>query len=145
MSPFEVLYGRKCSTHISWSNPIDRLMIGPKMLRDMELTVKQVQSNLKFSQDRHKSNADRNRTQREFVIGEHVFVKVKPRKSSIKLGSCAKLAPTYCGPFENLARVGPMVYHLTMPPNLNIHNVFHVSILKKYVHDATHVIDWNVI
>jgi len=145
MSPFEVLYSRKCNTPISWSNPVDRLMLGPDLLKDMELTVKQVQSNLKIAQDRQKSNADRNRTQREFVVGEHVFVKVKPRKSSFKLGSCAKLAPRYCGPFEVLARVGPVAYQLALPPNLKIHNVFHVSILKKYVHDATHVIDWNVI
>ena len=74
-----------------------------------------------------------------------MFVKVKPRKSSFKLGSCAKLAPKYCGPFKILARVGPMAYQLDFPPNIRIHNVFHISILKKYVHDATHVIDWNVI
>ena len=120
-------------------------MIGPEMLRDMELTVKQVQCNLKIAQDNHKSNADRNKTPREFVAGDHVFVNVKPRKNSFKLGSCAKLAPRYFGPFEILARVGPVAYQLTLSPNLRIHNVFHVSILKKYVHDTTHVIDWNVI
>ena len=38
-----------------------------------------------------------------------------------------------------------MAYQLAFPPNLRIHNVFHISILKKYVHDATHVIEWNVI
>lgn len=83
MSPFEIMYGRKCSTPISWSNPVDRLMIGPKMLKDMEITMKQVQCNLKISQDRKKSNADINRTPREFVTGDHVFFKVKPRKSHL--------------------------------------------------------------
>ena len=73
------------------------------------------------------------------------FSKVKPRKSSFKFGNCAKLAPKYCGPFEILARVGPMSYQLALPHNLRIHNVFHISILKKYVHDATQVIHWNVI
>ena len=100
---------------------------------------------MKIAQDRQKRNADRNRTPREFVASDYVFVKVKPRKNSFKLGSCSKLAPTYCGPFEVLERVGPVAYQLALPPNLRIHNVFHVSILKKYVHDATHVIDWNVI
>ena len=74
-----------------------------------------------------------------------MFVKVKPKKISFKLGSCAKLARKYCGPFEILARVGPVAYQLAFPPNLRIHNVFHISILKKYIHDATHVIDWNLI
>ena len=51
----------------------------------------------------------------------------------------------YCGPFEILASVGPVAYQLAFPPNLRIHNVFHVFILKKYVHDSTHVIDSDVI
>ena len=44
-----------------------------------------------------------------------------------------------------MSRVGPVAYQLALPPNLKIHNVFHISILKKYVHDAIHVIDWNVV
>jgi len=66
LSPFEILYGRKCNTPICWSNPIDRVLLGPELLKEMELTVKEVQSNLKIVQDRKKSNADLNRTQREF-------------------------------------------------------------------------------
>ena len=76
-------------------------------------------------------------------MGEHVFIKVKPKMSSLKLGSCAKLAPRYYGIFEILSRFEPVAYQLALPPNLKIHNVFHISILKRYVHDATHVINWN--
>ena len=78
-------------------------------------------------------------------MGEHVFIKVKPKKSSLKLGSCAKLAPKYCGPLEILSRIGQVAYQLALPPNLKVHNVFHIYVLKKYVHDATHVINWNVV
>ena len=92
-NPFEILYGRKCNTPISWSNLVDRLVLGPELLKEMELIVKQVQGNLKVAQDRQKSQADLKRTQREFEVGEHVFIKVRPRKSSLKLGSCVKLAP----------------------------------------------------
>ena len=56
--PFKILYGRKCHTHISWSNPIDRLILGPELLKEMELTVKKVQGNLKVAQDKKKSQAD---------------------------------------------------------------------------------------
>ena len=52
MSPFEILYGRKCNTPISWSNPVDRLMLVPQLLKDMKLTMKRVQGNLKIAQDR---------------------------------------------------------------------------------------------
>ena len=50
--PFEILYGCNCNTPISWSSHVDRLMLGPDLLEDMELTVKHVQKNLKVSQDR---------------------------------------------------------------------------------------------
>ena len=46
-SPFKILYGRKCNTPISWSNPVDRLILGPEILKEMELIVNQVQGNLK--------------------------------------------------------------------------------------------------
>ena len=72
-------------------------------------------------------------------MGEHVLIKVWPKKSSLKLGSCAKLAPRYCGPFEILSRMGQLAYQLALLPNLKVHNVFHIYVLKKYVHYATHV------
>ena len=72
-----------------------------------------------------------------------MFIKVRPKKSSPRLGSCAKLAPRYCGPFEILSRIGHVAYQLVLPTNLKVHNVFHISVLKKYVHDATQVVNWN--
>ena len=66
------------------------------MLEEMEEIVKQVQENLKVAQDRQKSKADLKRTPKEFQVGEHVFIKVRPKKISLILGSCVKLAPHYC-------------------------------------------------
>ena len=100
------MYGKKCNTPISWSNPFERLVLGLELLKEMELIIKQVQGNLKVEQDRQKSQAELKRTQKEFQGGEHVFIKVRPKNSSMRLGSCAKLAPRYCGPFEILSRIG---------------------------------------
>src|SRR5713101_4245228 len=104
-SPFEILYRRKCNAPISWSNPVDRLVLGPELLKEMEEIVKQVQGNLKVAQDRQKSQADLKRTPKEFQVGEHVFIKVIPKKSSLRLGSCANIAPQYCGTFEIPSRI----------------------------------------
>ena len=98
---------------------------------------------MKVAEDRQKSQADLKRTQKEFQVGKHVFIKVKPKKSSLKLGSCAKIAPRYYWNFKILSRVGTVAYQLDLPSNFKVHNVFHISVLKRYIHDATHVINSN--
>jgi hypothetical protein len=55
------------------------------------------------------------------------------------------LAARYCGPFEILERIGPIAYIISLPASMTVHNVFNVSLLKKYILDPNHVIDWNVI
>jgi hypothetical protein len=78
-------------------------------------------------------------------VDDHVFLKVKTNRSSLKLGICAKLVTRFFGPFEILERIGPVAYMLILPASMTVHNVFHVSLLKKYILDANYVIDWNVI
>ena len=145
MSPFEALYVRKCNTPVTWDNPADRAVVGPELLKEMEEQMLKIKQNLKAAQDRQKSYADKNRTHREFKVGDHVFLKVKSRHNSLKLGNYSKLVARYCGPFEILKRIGLVAYMLSLPASLCIHNVFHISLLKKYILDANHVIKWNVI
>ena len=78
-------------------------------------------------------------------MGDHVFLTVKSNISSLKLGNCSKLVACYCGSFEILERIGLVAYMIVFPTSMSFHNVFHVSFLKKYIPDANHVIDWNVI
>ena len=67
---------------------------------------------------------------REFSVGDHVYLGVRARKSSLKLGSCAKLSPRYCGSFEVLERIGLVAYRIAFLASTRVHNVFHVSLLK---------------
>jgi hypothetical protein len=145
MSPFEALYGRKYNTPVSWDNPTYGVVLGPTLLKNMEDQMVIIKQNLKAAQDRQKNYADKNMTTREFKVGEHVLLKVKPKKISLKLDSCTKLATRFCGPFEILDIIERVAYMLAFPDSMNVHNVFHVSLLKKYVHDPNHVIDWHLI
>jgi hypothetical protein len=126
-------------------NPADRAVVGPELLKEMEDQMIKIKQNLKVAQDRQKSYTNSNRTHGEFKVGDHVFLKVNTKRSSLKLGSCTKLAARFCGPFEILESIGLVAYMLALPASMIVHNVFHVSLLKKYVPDANHVIDWNVI
>lgn len=145
MSPFETLYGRGCKTIVSWNNSVERVVLGPKMLKEMEQEIVKIRHNLKSAQDKDKSYEYLKRTHKEFRVGDHVYMRVKLRKSSMNLGNCAKLETRYCGPFEVLDRIGLVTYRITLPTSMKSHNVFHVSFLNKYVHDPNHMIDWNVI
>jgi hypothetical protein len=78
-------------------------------------------------------------------VGDHVFLKMKANRSSLKLGSYTKLAAKFSGPFEVLERIGLVAYMSALPASMYFHNVFHVSFLNKYIPDANHVIDWNMI
>jgi hypothetical protein len=69
---------------------------------------------------------------------------VKPHKISVKFGKGAKISPRFMGPFKIWEMKGPVTYQLALPDSLrHIHNVFHVSILRHYVSDLTHVIDMS--
>jgi hypothetical protein len=63
-------------------------------------------------------------------------------KGVIKFGVRGKLSPRYIVPFEIMERVGEVAYRLALPPALDgVHNVFHVSQLRKYVKDDSHILD----
>ena len=82
---------------------------------------------------------------REFSVGDHVYLRVRPRKSSLNLGICAKLSPIYCGPFQVHERIGLVAYRIALSANTRDHNAFHVSLLRKYAHDPNHVIERDMI
>ena len=64
----------------------------------------------------------------------------------VRLGKRGKLSSRFIGPFEIFERVGPIAYRLALPPSMSgVHEVFHVSMLRKYTPDITHVVDWGQI
>jgi hypothetical protein len=78
-------------------------------------------------------------------VGEHVFLKVKTKRISIRLDCYPKLTARYCEPFEILENIGLVPYMLALSASMRVYNVFHVSLLKKYEPDSNYIIDWTVI
>jgi hypothetical protein len=102
------------------------------MVKEIEEKVQRIIHNLKKAQARQKSYADTHRIPLYFLVGDYVYLKVSPMKGVSRFGVKGKLAPQYIGPFPILERYGPVAYRLQLPETLSaIHNVFHVSQLKK--------------
>ena len=82
----------------------------------------------------------------EFEVGDHVSLKVIPKRGVVRSSKRGKLSPRFIGPFEMLERIGTVAYRLALPPSMSgVHEVFHVSMLQKYTPDPAHVVDWGQI
>ena len=141
MAPYEALYGRKCRSPIHWHEAGERKYLGPELVEQATEAVEKIQQHMKTSQNRQKNYADKRRKPLEFTVGEQVFLKVSPMRGIMRFGKKGKLSPRYVGPFEILERIGPVAYRLALPPSMTgVHDVFHVSMLRKYIRDPSHVI-----
>ncbi|KAA3483477.1 DNA/RNA polymerases superfamily protein [Gossypium australe] len=141
MAPYEALYGRKCRTPLYWTELSENKIHGVDWIKETEQKVVEIRRNLKAASDRQKSYADLKRKDIEFQVGDRVFLKVSPWKKILRFGQKGKLSPRFIGPYEIIERIGPVAYRLKLPIDLEkIHNVFHVSMLRRYRSDPSHVI-----
>ena len=116
-------------------------MIGPDIVKDTEEKVQFIRQRLKAARDRQKSYADLKRRYIEYKVGDKVFLKVSPWRKILRFGQKGKLSPRFIGPYEILKRVGPMAYRLELPSELDkLHDVFHVSMLRRYRSDESHIL-----
>ena len=96
---------------------------------------------LKSTSNGQKSYADLKRKDIEYEVGDKVFLKVSPWRKKLQFGKNGKLSPRFIGPYEILERIGSVAYCLALPPKLaKLHNVFHVSMLRRYRYDESHIL-----
>jgi hypothetical protein len=132
MAPYEALYGCQCRTPLFWSQTGERQVFRPEVLKDAEKQVQMVRDSLKVAQTRQKSYADKRRRNLSFEVGDFVYLKVSPMRGTRRFKVKGKLAPRYVGQFKIVDRRGEVTYQLELPPQLSdVHDVFHVSQLKK--------------
>ena len=140
-APFEALYGRKCRSPLCWAEIGDVQLTGPEIIQETSDKIVRIRDRLIASRDREKKYADIRRRPLEFSFDDMVLLKVSPWKGVIRFEKRTKLSPRYTGPFRIIARVGPVAYRLDLPAELSsVHNVFHVSQLKKCVVDDSLVV-----
>ncbi|WVZ76647.1 hypothetical protein U9M48_024603, partial [Paspalum notatum var. saurae] len=129
MVPFEALYGRRCRTPLNWSKLGERVTFSPDLVKLAE------------EQSRQKSYSDKRRRPLVFEKDDHVYLRVVHR-----FGVKGKLAPRYVGPFKITEQCGPVAYRLELPPHLAaVHDVFHVSQMKKCLRVPEEAVDTSQI
>lgn len=131
-SPFKALYGREPNLGgmLQWSNQD----LGSAEDFDWQAHTAVLRAQLGHAQARTKKKADKNRTERQFTVGDQVLLKLQPyAQSSVVNRPCTKLAYKFYGPYAVEQRIGTVAYKLTLPEESRIHPVFHVSQLKPFV------------
>jgi hypothetical protein len=132
MSPFEVLYGRRCWTTLFWNEPTENQVFEPEILWEAERQVQVVRENLQLAQSRQKSYADHRRRKLSFEVSDFVYLKVSPMRRLRCFKIRGKLTPRYIRSFKIVEQRGEVAYQLELPPQLSdVHDVFHVSQLRK--------------
>lgn len=121
-----------------WYEVRERTLLGKKLVEQIIKNIKYIKYHLVTVQSQQKSYTDKRHCPLEFKVGSHAFLKAKPNFGITRFGSKGKLALRFIGPFEILERFGNVSYRLALPPQLkNVHDVFHVSMLRHYIHDPS--------
>ncbi|KAA3461550.1 Gag-Pol polyprotein [Gossypium australe] len=129
MAPYKAMYGCKYRTPLYWIELNEKKIHGVDLIRETKEKVKVICDSLKATSDRQKLFADLKRKDIEFQIGDMVFLKVSPWKKILHFGHKGKLS------------LRPVAYRLALPSELEkIHNVFHVSMLRRYRPEPSGVI-----
>ena len=122
----------------------ERGLLGPEIVQEISEKIKLIRERLLVAQSRQKSYADQRRRPLEFAEGDFMFLKVSPKKGIVRFGKKGKLAPRFVGPFKVVQRIGEVAYRLALPLQLSlVHDIFHVSMLRKYHPEPCHVIQWQ--
>ncbi|KAA3487335.1 DNA/RNA polymerases superfamily protein [Gossypium australe] len=134
MAPYEALYGRRCHTPLCWNELGDRHVLALELVSDTEDKVRLIRDRLKEASDRQKLYTDLKR--RRVFCGGFRVSQCLPMEEDTEISTQG-----FIGPYRILRPVGPVAYQLKLPPELEwIHDVFHVSMLRRYRSDPTHIV-----
>ncbi|KAM1116280.1 hypothetical protein TB2_006707 [Malus domestica] len=143
-TPFEIVYGYPPPQVLPYEFGTARVETVEQSLLERDKVLSVLKNNLEMAQNRMKVQHDKKRTERQFDVGDFVYLKLVPYQlQALSPHSYHKLQPRYYGPYEICEKIGKVAYKLNLPPNTKIHPVFHVSHLKKQL--GSKVVPQNVL
>ena len=123
----------------------EKKVIGPDLIQETEDKVKMIKERLKVAVDRKKYHANLKRKDIQYDIDKKVFLKISPWKKVMRFGRKGKLSPKFIGSYEVIEKVDPVTYRLALSLELEkIHNDFHISMLRRYRSDPSHVVSSEI-
>ena len=132
MTPFKALYGYEALDYADLAFGDSRAPKAKDWIQDSQDILKILKENLQTAQNQQKLYANKHRIEQSFEVGDLVYLRLQPyRQSSLKNKGVEKLKPRFYGPYRIIRKVGEVAYELEIPQESKIHNVFHVSNLKK--------------
>ncbi|KAA8529851.1 hypothetical protein F0562_034380 [Nyssa sinensis] len=134
MTPFEAVYGMPPPSLLAYVSGTARVKAVDEYLQDHDAILRELQHNLQLAQERMKCQTNQHRREVSFEVGDYVYLKLQPyRQTSVAFRGSLKLSPRFFGPFKVLKKVGNVAYRLDLPIGSQIHNVVHVSRLRKFL------------
>ncbi|XP_058784066.1 uncharacterized protein LOC131658831 [Vicia villosa] len=141
MAPYEALYDRRYRTLLCWYESSEGVVLGPENVQETTKKIRKIRERMKTSQSLQKSYHDKRRKTFEFQVDDHVFLRVNPVTGVGRALKSRKLTPGFIGLYHISKWLGEVAYRIALPPLLaNLHDVFHVSQLRKYIPDPLHVV-----
>ncbi|KAA8514829.1 hypothetical protein F0562_018008 [Nyssa sinensis] len=133
-TPFEMVYGQEPPRLLPYEPGATTVQAVEDEMRSRDFILTLARENLQEAQTRMKLYADKKRTEREYNVGDWVYLRLRPyRQMMVAMRKSLKLSPRYFGPFQIIQKIGKVAYKLYLPKESKIYPVFHISCLKKKI------------
>lgn len=120
------------------------MLLGPEIIRVTSEKIDIIRKRMRVAQEWENSYANQRRRDLEFSVGELVFVKISSLINDVRFRKKWKFASRFVGPFPIIEQIGTLAYQVNLPEKMvGVHNVFHISHLRKCVHESNVIINPN--